>query len=91
MKRSPMKRSSPKQASDRKELEQLAHLRGGACEIGLEQCSGRANQLHHRLRRSQGGDNTRDNILAVCSPCHDWIHAHPAISYEKGWLVRSSA
>ena len=61
---------------------------GGNCEIRLVTCKGRAQHQHHRLRRSQGGPDTADNLLDCCWSCHDAIHAHPAESYEKGWLRR---
>lgn len=43
---------------------------------------------HHRKRRSQGGPNTMDNLMAVCSTCHAYIHAHPLWSYDRGLLIR---
>jgi 5-methylcytosine-specific restriction endonuclease McrA len=42
---------------------------------------------HHKLRRSQGGQNTMENVIMVCRPCHQWIHAHPCQAYELGLLV----
>jgi hypothetical protein len=27
--------------------------------------------------------------LAVCKVHHIWIHENPAMSYERGWLVKS--
>jgi hypothetical protein len=44
---------------------------------------------HHVLRRSQGGPDTVDNLIAVCRAHHDWIHQHPARSYDLGLLRRS--
>lgn len=52
-------------------------------------CDGRAVLFHHVLRRSKQGKGTADNGLHLCNPCHLWIHANPAISYERGWLARS--
>jgi hypothetical protein len=59
----------------------------GWCEA--QPCVNRADHLHHRKMRSQGGDHSALNVLAVCSFHHQWIHDHPAQSYENGWLVRS--
>ena len=57
----------------------------GICEI----CgSGVAIHRHHRLRRSQGGRNELANLLHLCRLCHDTVHAYPAVSYERGWLLR---
>jgi hypothetical protein len=44
---------------------------------------------HHRKRRSQGGSDDEVNIMLVTPEQHDWIHRHPALSYERGWLVKS--
>lgn len=29
------------------------------------------------------------NLVSLCRTCHAWVHAHPAKSYEQGWLVHS--
>jgi 5-methylcytosine-specific restriction endonuclease McrA len=58
----------------------------GICEV----CSFRqSDQIHHKLRRSQGGTNHLANLVAVCSDCHSHIHDNPAWSYQNGWLIRS--
>ncbi len=44
---------------------------------------------HHVLRRSQGGEDTVENLISVCRAHHDWIHQHPARSYELDLLRRS--
>ena len=44
---------------------------------------------HHVLRRSQGGKDTVENLIAVCRAHHDWIHQHPAKSYSLDLLRRS--
>lgn len=38
-------------------------------------------ERHHIIPRSQGGLNTKENIIKICSDCHYKIH-HP--DYEKG-------
>lgn len=63
----------------------------GVCEAQINAvCAYRAAHVHHRLMRSQLGKDTPDNLLAVCRPCHDYIHQHPAESYAAGWLIRST-
>lgn len=61
------------------------------CEAGTRVCVGRAAHVHHRRLRSQGGGDEPSNLLAVCPPCHRYIHDHPAESYERGWLLRRTA
>jgi 5-methylcytosine-specific restriction endonuclease McrA len=63
----------------------------GRCEASTPDCTGWALHAHHILRRSQGGRHTEENMLACCRPCHEYIHANPARSYEQGWLRRSGA
>lgn len=60
----------------------------GLCEIDHPGCTGRAVHLHHRRLRSQGGRHTVGNLLDVCPSGHRWIHANPAESYERGWMLR---
>jgi len=60
----------------------------GYCEVGsVGRCRILGTQAHHRLMRSQGGGHEVDNLLHVCGPCHDYIHANPEYSYERGWLL----
>ena len=62
------------------------------CEIRVwDICTTRATHIHHQLRRSQGGSNDLDNLLACCSECHRYAHDHPTESYAKGWLIRSES
>lgn len=51
-------------------------------------CTFKAQHIHHRKMRSQGGGHTPSNCVLICYRCHDWIHKHPAVSYERGFLVR---
>jgi hypothetical protein len=56
------------------------------CEL---KCNKIATSMHHRkLRRF--GDHRAENCIHLDRGCHDWIHAHPFESYERGWLVRST-
>ncbi len=34
---------------------------------------------HHLLKRSQGGKDEANNLIAVCRECHDEIHGHVLI------------
>lgn len=56
-------------------------------------CAGPAVDVHHRKPRGMGGtsDPARNtglaNLVCLCRPCHDYVHANPAWAYEAGWLV----
>jgi len=41
---------------------------------------------HHVLPVSQGGKDTKDNIILVHRECHDRIHNNPEYSKSQGWL-----
>lgn len=60
------------------------------CGAGVTE---KPRSIHHRLRRSQGGLNTPDNLITLCGSgttgCHGWVHANVADSQDAGWLVRS--
>lgn len=62
----------------------------GWCEAyASRRCNGQGQHVHHRKLRSGGGLNTAGNCVHVCHECHSYIHANPADSYERGWLVHS--
>lgn len=50
-------------------------------------CLGHA---HHRLPRSAGRNDALSNLLALCGPCHQHVHANPEKSYREGLLIRRS-
>lgn len=54
-------------------------------------CNGQWQHRHHKLRAGQGGDWDAENILVGCFPCHEWVHAHPTLSYAMGLLIKMSA
>lgn len=58
------------------------------CEVGADGCEGRAVHRHHKRGRVGPDADDRDHTLDVCAACHRHIHAHPTLSYERGWLER---
>lgn len=58
---------------------------GGRCErCGRE----RPLELHHKLKRSQGGRHTESNLAAVCAWCHRFLEAHPALAVIEGFSIQ---
>jgi hypothetical protein len=71
------------------------HVRSSEiCEV-KETCrdlagrAARAVHVHHRHLRKHGGSDYAENLLDLCDACHKWVHAHPKVSYENGWLIHS--
>lgn len=59
----------------------------GRCELRLRGCMGNALHMHHRKRRSQGGQNTPGNLLHLCPHCHGWVHNNVEYAKQRGWLA----
>ena len=63
-----------------------------SCEIGvLSVCTVQPVHRHHKRGRVGPDVDKREHTLDCCGPCHRWVHAHPAVSYERGWLERRIA
>ena len=90
VRRTPLNHLGKKAKRDRAELAEsrgkVAARSGGRCEVRRPGCRGLAIHAHHRRRRSQGGGNDASNLVHVCIPCHDWIHANVAEARECGLL-----
>lgn len=67
----------------------VAERSQGQCEGRTMVCTGVAEAVHHRLRRSQGGKHEPENLLALCTACHNWVHANPLAACEKGLLLKA--
>ena len=68
--------------------EALLERQNGCCPHCDRPMRIEAAHVHHRLKRSQGGDNAMDNLLLVEASHHRDIHANVARSYELGHMVR---
>lgn len=96
----PVRRTGIKQVSDRRPDAEAAYAKArlsaqwrarGACEAGASpECTGRGVLAHH-VRTRHPRDDSLDNLLWLCDPCHRHIHANPAEAYDHGWLRRHGA
>lgn len=67
----------------------VAERAGGMCEAQVSGvCRIYGAHAHHRLRRSQGGADTAENLVWLCHACHDHVHRNPAWAVSVGLLVR---
>ena len=63
---------------------------GGMCQaLVAKDCTGRAEHVHHIVRRSQGGLHDMDDLVSLCRACHDYCHSEVAWSVANGFLRRS--
>jgi hypothetical protein len=67
-------------------VEQVKSRSAGAREVRSKVCTGRGEQIHHVVRRSQIAGHHADLMLDSCHACHTYLHANPAEAYEHGWL-----
>lgn len=69
-------------------LDPIKERSGGFCEariVGV--CTGRHDHTHHRKLRSQGGEDTKENLIGACWACHRYLHNHPAWARSVGLIV----
>ena len=93
--RTPLKRTALKRKPKRRAVpsdiyqQVLARDMGcvGRAYLPFVQCYGRIDP-HHVLRRSQGGQDTPDNLISLCRAHHSFVHDHPQQSYDLGLLKR---
>ena len=92
-----MRRQSKKRAArllERAECRARVYERAhGLCEACPRLHDGpirRAVDTHEPLSRARGGDPyDPEQCIAICRPCHTWVHAHPEAATELGLLVHS--
>lgn len=65
----------------------VMHRALGMCEVQVVPgCRQGEPEWHHRQSR-RADDHRPSNGLAVCRPCHNWLHAHPREAVAHGWIV----
>lgn len=60
---------------------------GGACERCGHECG--PVERHHRKRKREGGDSLA-NLVMLGRPCHAFVHAHPVLARQEGFIVSVS-
>lgn len=67
--------------------QQVRERSEGTCEVQAQGCKARAIEMHHRKRRSQGGEHVALNLIHACTSCHGLIHREVAWAKEHGYLA----
>jgi hypothetical protein len=49
-------------------------------------CGALGYQIHHRLRRREGG-HALGILVLLCSTCHKWAHGHPNEAKATGFII----
>ena len=79
----------------RETRETCAERDGYACARCGRSLRGVQASLHHRRRRSHAFDGLHDasNLIWLCGSgttgCHGWVHEHPELAFEHGYLVHA--
>lgn len=68
---------------------------GGRCEAqespGCPEGYHDGEELHHVIRRGQGGGHGDENLRWICGDAHRWIHANPAEARKLGLLASAKS
>ena len=90
MKRSgPLKRKTPLKAKPQRRSVAAREVMAGPVPCAICE-SEQATHAHHRRLRSQGGADTKANLLPLCHACHGFVHENPAYSMALGYIVGQS-
>lgn len=54
------------------------------CQFCYQQFPANKLQIHHILRRRDGGTNNPNNLIPLCSDCHLTVHKHDLTHNSKG-------
>lgn len=67
------------------QYQEVALRHGGRCL----RCGGAGTDFHHRRSRRVRDEHTHHpcNGIWLCRTCHSWVHRHPALAQDKGWIV----
>lgn len=59
----------------------------GKCEVMIPGvCTFGVHHIHHR--KISGREHTVEGCVHICTSCHTYVHANPAWSYKRGYLVK---
>lgn len=66
----------------------------GCCEMCWTPADPDTLERHHRRARGMGGHSTNldylENLALLHPVAHQWVHSHPLIARDTGWIVSRS-
>jgi hypothetical protein len=81
----------PKKTASREELDKeyrklvkVMLKENDQCEVKLPGCTGKAQGLHHIVKRNKKNMCDRNNLLRACNSCNSYIENHPLEALEMG-------
>jgi tRNA G10 N-methylase Trm11 len=81
--------------SDKRKIEQKEYVEivkkllkiNPNCEINQFGCTGKAQGLHHKQKRTPSNFKTESNLLRACNSCNLWVEMHPLEAIKKGFSI----
>lgn len=52
-----------------------------------ERCGQSATEIHHKAGRTNNLLNDSKHFMAICRPCHRWVHDNPEDARNNDWLL----
>jgi len=87
LRRTPLRKVSTKRAAELK----IYGPRRAAFLLNKPTCEichiKKSHDVHHKAGRLAGNYLNESTWLAVCRPCHDYIHTHPSLARKQGWII----
>jgi len=86
----PIKKYSDKRKEKQKEYVKLVKemlKESDRCEMKTPVCTGKAQGLQHKEKRSEKNLCDRKNLLRSCNPCNMYVEQYPLYALEHGLSI----
>lgn len=87
--RAPLPKQLKRPRMDKLLREAILERSDHCCDLCRRRITSDHWECHHRLRRSQGGEDTLSNLTALHTRCHMHVHDNVTWSQLRGFLVPS--
>lgn len=86
----PINKKSEKRKEEDKEYKKIVKemlKASDRCEIKEEGCTGKAQGLHHKVKRGKFTLKDKKNLMRACNSCNLWVELHPMEAIDKGYSI----